>query len=242
MLKVKRIDILLVEQGLAETRERAKALVMLGWVFANGQRINKPGNSVNPEAAIEIRGKLPYVGRGGIKMSHALECFQLSVEGKIALDVGASTGGFTDCLLQRGSSHVYALDVGKGQIAYSLRQHSRVTVLDRVNARYPFALPEKVDLATVDVSFISLTKVLRTIATHVKLGGYLICLVKPQFEAKRFEVGRGGVIRNPLVHAVVLGRTIAWCLNNHFRLKNLTPSPITGNSGNHEFFLLLQQY
>lgn len=214
---------------------------MQGWVFADGQRVNKPGNAVSPRAEIKIRGKLQYVGRGGIKISHALKFFSLTVEDKIALDVGASTGGFTDCLLQRGAAHVYALDVGKGQLEYTLRKDPRVKVLEGYNARYTFCLPEMVDIATVDVSFISLTKVLCSVASHVKPHRHIVCLVKPQFEAKRSEVARGGVIRNPIVHAVVLGRTIAWCLNNNFRLLNMTPSPITGNSGNREFFLLLQR-
>ena len=241
MARGKRIDLLLVDRGLAETRERAQALVMEGLVYADGRRVPKPGSTVNPEAAIEVKGRLPYVSRGGIKLVHALERFQLSVRGKVALDVGASTGGFTDCLLQHGAVRVYALDVGKGQLDYRLRQDPRVTVLERMNARYPFSLPEEMDIATIDVSFISLTKVLPSVASHVKGGDPIICLVKPQFEAKRQEVGRGGVVRNPLVHATVLGRIIAWCLSSGFRLKDLTASPIIGDAGNREFFLLLQR-
>ena len=242
MPRGERIDRLLVERGLAETRERAQALVMEGLVYADGQRVPKPASSVKPEATIEVRGKLPYVSRGGIKLAHALQRFQLSVTGQVALDVGASTGGFTDCLLQHGAARVYALDVGRGQLDYSLRQDPRVKVIERINARYPFSLPEEVDIVTIDVSFISLTKVLPSVVSHVKRGSLILCLVKPQFEAKRREVGRGGVVRDPLVHAAVLGRITAWCIRNGFRVRDLTPSPITGDAGNREFFLLLQGY
>ena len=155
------------------------------------------------------------------------------------MDVGASTGGFTDCLLQHGAIRVYALDVGRGQLDYRLRQDPRVTVLERVNARYPFSLPEEMDIATIDVSFISLTKVLPSAASHVKERDTIICLVKPQFEARRAEVGRGGVVRDPRVHARVLGRVIAWAISNGFRLRDLVPSPITGDRGNREYSVLL---
>ena len=158
------------------------------------------------------------------------------------LDVGASTGGFTHCLLQAGAKKVYALDVGYGQLDYRLRQDPQVVVMERVNARYPFPLESVVDLATVDVSFISLTRVLPSVAAHLREGGPIVALVKPQFEARRDEVGRGGVIRDPRVHARVLGRVIAWAVNNSFRLIDLVPSPITGEQGNREFFILVSPY
>ena len=168
------------------------------------------------------------------------------MSGTVALDIGASTGGFTDCLLQRGARKVFALDVGHGQMDYRLRQDTRVVVAERMNARYRFSLPEsafsdeRVDLATIDVSFISTTKVIPSIAEHVQDGGPIIVLVKPQFEARREEVGRGGVIKDPLVHARVLGRVITWVVQAGFRLRNLTTSPIRGDAGNREFFLLLE--
>jgi 23S rRNA (cytidine1920-2'-O)/16S rRNA (cytidine1409-2'-O)-methyltransferase len=157
----------------------------------------------------------------------------------VALDVGASTGGFTHCLLQRGARRVYALDAGYGQLDYRLRQDPRVVSLERVNARYPFPLEEDVDLATVDVSFISITRVLPSVSSHLRRGGLIVGLVKPQFEARRAEVGRGGVVRDPRVHARVLGRVIAWAISNGFRLRDLVPSPITGDRGNREYFVLL---
>ena len=234
-----RIDLLLIEHALAETRKKAQALVMAGVVFVNGHRVPKPSTLVENNSSIEVRGKLEYVSRGGIKLAHALLQFGIIVRDKVALDVGASTGGFTDCLIQRSVQHVYALDVGKGQIAYTIRKNPKVTVIEKVNARYPFSLPEQIDLATIDVAFISLTNILNSVSTHLKAGGQIVCLVKPQFEARRSEVGRGGVIKDPSLHATILGRMIAWCTKNQFRVKNLTTSPITGEAGNKEFFLLL---
>jgi len=234
-----RIDLLLVKRALAGTSKRAQALVMAGVVFANGHRVPKPSALVENDSLIEVRGKLEYVSRGGIKLAHALLQFGIMVRDKIVLDVGASTGGFTDCLIQRAVQHVYALDVGKGQIAYTIRQNPKVTVIEKVNARYPFCLPEQIDLATIDVAFISLTNILKSVSTHLKADGQIVCLVKPHFEAKRTEVGRGGIIKDPSLHAAILGRMIAWCTKNQFRVKNLTTSPITGAAGNKEFFLLL---
>ena len=234
-----RIDLLLIKRALAESSKRAQALVMAGVVFANGHRVPNPSTLVENDSFIEVRGKLEYVSRGGIKLAHALLQFGIMVRDKIVLDVGASTGGFTDCLIQRAVQHVYALDVGKGQIAYTIRQNPKVTVIEKVNARYPFCLPEQIDLATIDVAFISLTNILKSVSTHLKADGQIVCLVKPHFEAKRTEVGPGGIIKDPSLHATILGRMIAWCTTNQFRVKNLTTSPITGGAGNKEFFLLL---
>ncbi|HEY92757.1 MAG TPA: TlyA family RNA methyltransferase [Dehalococcoidia bacterium] len=236
----RRIDSLMVERGLVESRAKAQALTMAGEVVVNGKAVIKPGTLVNEEAAITILEPPPFVSRGGLKLEHALDQFQLDVSSKVVADVGASTGGFTDCLLKHGASQVYAIDVGYGQLDYRLRQDSRVVVIDRVNARYPIPLPEKVDLTTIDVSFISVEKVIPSVARLLKDDGYLLVLIKPQFEAKRGEVGKGGVIKQPIVHARVLGRFIAWAIEHRFRLGGLVASPILGASGNKEFFILLR--
>ena len=237
----RRIDLLLVERGLAATRQRAQALLMAGRVTVDGRPVEKAGALVDAGARVEVEAPPPYVGRGGIKLAHALETFALDVRGATALDVGASTGGFTDCLLQHGAMRVYALDVGHGQLDLRLRQDPRVVVMERVNARYPFQLSETVDVATVDVSFISLVRVLPTVAEHVIGGGHIIALVKPQFEAQRRQVGKGGVVRDPRLHAAVLARLVVWAVNYGFRLRGLTPSPLLGDAGNREFFLLLER-
>jgi 23S rRNA (cytidine1920-2'-O)/16S rRNA (cytidine1409-2'-O)-methyltransferase len=230
----------MVARGLVVSRAKAQALIMVGEVTAAGKLIVKPGTLVNAEEIITVRKPPPFVGRGGIKLQYALDQFQIYVAGLVVADIGASTGGFTDCLLQRGASRVYAVDVGYGQLDYRLRQDSRVVVMDRVNARYPLALPEKIDMATVDVSFISVEKVIPSVAGLLKDDGYLLALIKPQFEAKKEEVGKGGVIKNSLVHATVLGRFIAWLVENGLRLKGLVSSPVLGASGNKEFFVLLK--
>lgn len=235
-----RIDSLLVDKGLVESRAKAQALIMAGEVTVDGKVAIKPGTLVDDEAAITILQPPPFVSRGGIKLDYALDQFQLDVRSKVAADIGASTGGFTDCLLKRGVSRVYAVDVGYGQLDYSLRRDSRVVVIDRVNARYPFSLPEKVDLATIDVSFISVEKVIPSVTELLKDNGCLIVLIKPQFEAGRREVGKGGVIKQPVVHARVLGRFIAWIIAHSFRLEGLVASPILGASGNREFLVLLK--
>lgn len=242
MAKKKRLDVLLVEREMVESRAKAQALIMAGEVMAGGAAMTKAGALVPVDAPISIRERPPFVGRGGVKLAHALKAFRLNPKGMTALDVGASTGGFTDCLLQRGARRVYALDVGRGQLDYGLRQDPRVTVMERVNAHYPFELPEKVDVATVDVSFISVTQVLPNVVSHVKRRGNVVALVKPQFEARRREVGRGGVVRDPLVHARVLGRVIRWVTEAGLRLRSITPSPILGAAGNREFFLHLSFY
>jgi len=236
-LSKKRIDSLLVERGLAESRTKAQALVMAGEVLVNGKAAVKAGTLVAEEAVIEVAEPPPFVGRGGLKLDYALEQFRIDVSSLVVADIGASTGGFTDCLLKRGADRVYAVDVGYGQLDYRLRQDSRVVVMERVNARYPVEIPEKVDMATIDVSFISVEKVIPSVAENLKEDGSFLVLIKPQFEAKRQEVGRGGVIRRPEVHARVLGRFIAWTVKHGFRLKGLVASPISGSSGNREFFV-----
>lgn len=246
----RRIDILLVERGLAESREKAHALILAGEVLVNERVIAKPATQVKADVPIRLRQKPPFVSRGGIKLAHALEQFHIDVDSQVALDVGTATGGFTDCLLKRGASRVYAVDVGYGQLDYRLRVDPRVVVMERINARYPFSLPEPVDLVTIDLSFISLEKVVPNVAKLVKPGGKLICLVKPQFEVGRAQVGKGGLVKDPLLHARVLGRFISWAIKwgaeeqgeyeKGFRLNGLTPSPILGASGNREFFVLLK--
>ena len=237
----KRADVLLVDRGLAESQEQAQALVMEGLVFTPAGRVSKPGTSLPDTAALEVRGRLPYVSRGGLKLAHALDSFGLPVNDLVGLDVGASTGGFTDCLLQRGARRVYAVDVGYGQLSYRLRQDPRVVVMEKLNARYSFSLPEAVDIITIDVSFISLTLVTPSVIRHLQDGRFVIALVKPQFEARPEEVGRGGVIKDPHVHARVLGRMIVWAVDQGLRVRNLCASPILGDAGNREFFLLLQK-
>ncbi len=235
----KRIDTLLVDRGLAPSREKARALLMAGEVLVEGRPVTKPGVTVPEDAPLVLKDRLPYVGRGGVKLARALDAFGISVEDATALDVGASTGGFTDCLLQRGARCVYAVDVGRGQMDHRLRQDPRVATMERVNARHPFPLPESVDLATVDVSFISLRLVLPEIARHLGPGRPVLALVKPQFEAERGEVGRGGVVRDAGAHARVLGRFLLWAIAHGYRIRDLTPSPIVGDAGNREFFVLL---
>ena len=242
MSRHRRLDVLVVERGMVESRAKAQALIMAGEVLVEGKAASKSGTLVSADASIELKERPPFVGRGGIKLAHALSEFGVDVAGATALDVGASTGGFTDCLLQAGSRRVYALDVGRGQLDYGLRQDSRVVVMEKVNAHYPFELPERVDFACVDVSFISLTKVLPNLFPHVKAGGAVVALVKPQFEARRREVGKGGVVRDPLIHAKVLGRVILWATEAGVRLRGVTASPILGAAGNREFFVHLGFY
>jgi len=230
----------MVAKGLVESRAKAQALLMAGEVVVAGKTITKSGTLVSEEAEVTILEPPPFVSRGGIKLEYALGQFQLDVSGKVVADIGASTGGFTDCLLQRGASRVYAVDVGYGQLDYRLRKDSRVVVMERTNARYPIPLPEKVDLATVDLSFISVKKVIPSVVKLLKDDAYLLVLIKPQFEAKREEVGKGGVIKEPLLHATVLGRFITWMVEHGLRLKGMVTSPILGSSGNKEFFVLLK--
>jgi 23S rRNA (cytidine1920-2'-O)/16S rRNA (cytidine1409-2'-O)-methyltransferase len=236
-----RLDNLLVERGLAESRAKAQALIMAGDVSVEGNPATKAGMLVDGSVEVALIEPPPFVGRGGIKLDYALNEFGLDISGRVVADIGASTGGFTDCLLKRGASRVYAIDVGYGQMDYRLRQDKRVVVMERINARYPFCLPENVDLVTVDVSFISVEKVIPSVANLLRDGGYLLVLLKPQFEAKKREVGKGGVIKEPQVQARILGRFVTWLASHGFRLGGLVASPILGASGNKEFFILLQR-
>jgi 23S rRNA (cytidine1920-2'-O)/16S rRNA (cytidine1409-2'-O)-methyltransferase len=234
-----RLDNLLVLRELAENEKMAQALIMAGKVTVSGKVITKPGTPVDENVSLELAEKLPYVSRGGIKLAHALDEFKLDVASLTAMDAGASTGGFTDCLLQSGARRVYAIDVGYGQLDYKLRQEPRVVVMERVNAHHPFSLPEKVNIATIDLSFISVTRVMPNVIEHLMEPGYIIVLFKPQFEAKRKEVPKGGVIKDPQVHARVLGRFIVWTTEHDLRLRGLVASPILGTKGNKEFLVFL---
>ncbi len=234
-MKKKRLDVLLVERGLVESRERGGRLIRAGEVLVDGQVVDKPGMRVAGGADIRLKARPPYVSRGGLKLEAALDSFTLQVAGAVAADVGASTGGFTDCLLQRGAKKVYAIDVGYGQLAWRLRQHPQVVVMERVNVRYLESLPEPIDLATVDVSFISLELVLPSVMGWLKPAGDIIALIKPQFEAGRAEVGRGGVVKDAEVHRGVLDKILAWALDHGLAVRGLMASPLKGPAGNVEF-------
>jgi len=237
----RRLDLLLVQRGLAPSREKAQAAILAGDVLVNGESVLRAAATVAEDARIELAAAPRYVGRGGEKLEHALRAFALDVRGLVALDVGASTGGFTDCLLQQGAARVYAVDVGYGQLDYRLREDPRVVVLERTNIRELAGLPapgEQPDLATIDVSFIGLEKVLPSVVRLLKPYARIVALVKPQFQAKRSEVRKGGVVKDPLVHATVLGRIVAWAAGQGLRFGGLTTSPLRGPAGNKEFFVL----
>jgi len=230
-----RIDKLLVERGLVKTRSQGKMLVMAGEVRVDGARAIKASTMVKPDAVIEIIAPAPYVGRGGYKLAAALQHFEINVTGQICADVGACTGGFTDVLLQSEAARVYAIDVGYGQLDWKLRQDSRVTVLERTNARYLASLPEQITFASIDVSFISLRLILPSVRGWLADGGEIVALIKPQFEAGRQLVGKGGIVRSPAVHAQVLWDVLSWSHENGLRPTGLMRSPITGAEGNVEF-------
>ena len=234
----KRLDLLLVERGLEESRQRAQALIMSGQVFVNGQRWDKPGMAAPGDAAVEIRGdRLPYVSRGGLKLEKAMQCFPITLTNKTAADIGASTGGFTDCMLQNGAKRVYAVDVGYGQLAWSIRNDPRVVCLERTNARYLTAeqIPEPLDFASIDVSFISLGLILPALRPLMAPSGQVAALVKPQFEAGKDKVGKKGVVRDPAVHLEVLERFLVHAGEARFTVKGLDFSPIRGPEGNIEY-------
>lgn len=235
-----RLDILLVQKGLAETREKARALIMAGLVSVGQQKATKAGSFFPDTASITVKETPEFVSRGGVKLAAALDHFNIDPTGAVAVDVGASTGGFTDCLLKRGAALVYAVDVGHGQLAYSLRIDPRVVVMERVNARKGISLPEQVDIATADVSFISLKLIVPSVAPVLKRPGELVLLFKPQFEVGRGKVGKGGVVRDPLIHAQALGDFLLWAIAHGYRLLGLIPSPILGDAGNREFFVYLK--
>jgi 23S rRNA (cytidine1920-2'-O)/16S rRNA (cytidine1409-2'-O)-methyltransferase len=235
-----RADQLLVSRGLAESRSRAQALIMAGAVFSGERKIAKAGDLLAEDAALEVRGKdHPWVSRGGVKLAHGLVHFGFDLTCAVGLDVGSSTGGFTDVLLSRGAAKVYAVDVGTNQLAWKLRQDPRVVVLEQTNARYLSAeqVPEPVDIIVCDASFISLAKVLEAPLKLAKAGAKLMALIKPQFEAGREEVGKGGVVRDPAVHERVCGEAAKWVESQGWTVLGITPSPISGPEGNVEFLL-----
>ena len=235
-----RADQLLVDRGLAESRSKAQALILAGLVFSGERRIDKAGQPLAPDSELEVRGKdHPWVSRGGIKLAHALEHFGWDVTDAVALDVGASTGGFTDVLLQRGARKVFAVDVGTNQLAWKLRQDPRVVVHEQTNARYltDAVVTEPVDLIVCDASFIGLAKVLDRALEFARPGGRLIALVKPQFEADRSESGKSGGVRDAQVHDRVCAAAADWLVSRGWRVEGITPSPITGPEGNVEFLL-----
>src|SRR5215475_1732648 len=235
-----RLDMALVERGLAETRAAAQRLVMAGLVFSGDKRLDKAGQSIAADTALEVRGQPhPYVSRGGLKLEKALDHFAIAVTGRIALDVGSSTGGFTDVLLSRGAVKVYAVDVGTNQLAWKLRQDRRVVVHEQTNARtLNFNIvPEPVDIVVCDASFIGLAKVLDAPLKLARPGARLIALIKPQFEAGREEVGKGGVVRDPAIHERVCAEAAEWVASQGWKVLGITPSPITGPEGNVEFLL-----
>ena len=234
----KRLDVLLHERGLSESRQRAQADIMGGWVYVDGQQVLKAGTAVSEEAVIEVRGQaIPYVSRGGLKLAKAMDVFGLDLTGMICADIGASTGGFSDCMLQHGAAKVYAVDTGYGKLAWKLRTDERVVPLERTNARYLTheQIPEELDLASVDVSFISLRLILPALRGVLGPGGQVVCLVKPQFEAGKEKVGKKGVVRDPKVHLEVLEHFLVHADEADFTVKDMTFSPIRGPEGNIEY-------
>lgn len=240
-----RLDVLLVKRNLAESREKAKALIMSGIVYVNGQKEDKAGTTFEETAPIEVRGStLKYVSRGGLKLEKAMDRFGVRLDGKICMDVGASTGGFTDCMLQNGAVKVYSVDVGHGQLAWKLRNDERVVCMEKTNVRYvtPEDIADPIGFASIDVSFISLTKVLEPVKALLEDNGQIVCLIKPQFEAGREKVGKKGVVREPAVHLEVIDMVIDYALSIGFEALNLEFSPIKGPEGNIEYLLYLQKH
>ncbi len=239
-----RLDVLLVNRGLAPSREKAKAMIMEGNVFVDQQREDKAGASFDVEAKIEVRGNtLKYVSRGGLKLEKAMTHFGITLDGKVCMDIGASTGGFTDCMLQNGAVKVYAVDVGYGQFAWKLRQDERVVCMEKTNIRYvtPEDIADRLDFASVDVSFISLTKVLGPARALLTDNGEMVCLIKPQFEAGREKVGKKGVVRDKAVHEEVIEKVISFAMEIGFEVLNLEYSPIKGPEGNIEYLVYIRK-
>ena len=237
-----RLDVLLVQRGLAPSREKAKTMIMEGNVFVDQQREDKAGSFFDVEAKIEVRGNtLRYVSRGGLKLEKAMEAFGLDLSGCVCMDIGASTGGFTDCMLQNGAAKVYAVDVGYGQFAWKLRQDPRVVCMEKTNIRYvtPDQIGEPLDFASVDVSFISLTKVLGPVKALLREGAQMVCLIKPQFEAGKDKVGKKGVVREQSTHREVIEKVIAYARGLGFRVLHLDYSPVKGPEGNIEYLVHL---
>lgn len=240
-----RLDVLLVKKGLAESREKAKAIIMSGIVYVNDQKEDKAGTTFEETAKLEVRGStLKYVSRGGLKLEKAMSHFGVKLEGKVCMDVGASTGGFTDCMLQNGAVKVYAVDVGHGQLAWKLRNDPRVICMEKTNIRYvvPEDIKEKVEFASIDVSFISLTKVLGPVKKLLTEEGQIVCLIKPQFEAGREKVGKKGVVREKSTHVEVIQMVIGFAVDIGFEVLGLEFSPIKGPEGNIEYLLYLQNH
>ncbi len=238
-----RLDVLLVKRGLADSREKAKAVIMAGEVFVDQQREDKAGQTFPVSVNIEVRGKkMKYVSRGGYKLERALESFPICLEGKTCMDVGSSTGGFTDCMLQNGARFVYAIDVGTNQLAWKLRQDERVKSMEKTNIRYvePSDIGEKIDFVSIDVAFISLTKVLGPVKELMREGGQIVCLIKPQFEAGREKVGKKGVVRDPAVHEEVIRMVTGYAGGLGFRIRDIDHSPIRGPEGNIEYLLYME--
>ena len=239
-----RLDVLLIERGFFDSREKAKAVIMAGEVFVNGQREDKAGSKFDREAEIEVKGKvLKYVSRGGLKLEKTVEVYGLNLMDKTCIDIGSSTGGFTDCMLQNGAAKVYAIDVGTNQLAWKLREDKRVVSMEKTNIRYVTEedIPEKADFASVDVSFISLTKVLPAAVNLLKDEACMVCLIKPQFEAGREKVGKKGVVRDFSVHKEVIELVINFAIGLNFFIKGLTFSPVKGPEGNIEYLLYMQK-
>ena len=240
-----RLDVLLVSRGLAESREKAKAIIMSGNVYVDGQKEDKAGSNFPAEAVIEVRGNtLKYVSRGGLKLEKAMENFDVTLAGKICMDVGSSTGGFTDCMLQNGAVKVYAVDVGHGQLAWKLRNDELVVCMEKTNIRYvtPEDVADKINFSSIDVSFISLTKVLGPVKELLSDDGQIVCLIKPQFEAGREKVGKHGVVRDSAVHLEVIEKVIDFAISIGFEVLNLEFSPVKGPEGNIEYLLHLQKH
>ena len=242
--KKQRLDVLLVEKGLAPSREKAKAIIMAGIVYVDGNKEDKAGTTFPENAVIEVKGKtLPYVSRGGLKLEKAMEQWGFLLDGMICMDIGASTGGFTDCMLQNGATKVYSVDVGQGQLAWKLRNDERVVCMEQTNFRYvtPEDIPDALDFASVDVSFISLTKILIPARNLLKTGGQMVCLIKPQFEAGRGKVGKNGVVREPQIHEEVIRKIIDYADSIGFEVLHLEYSPIKGPEGNIEYLLHIRK-
>lgn len=239
-----RLDVLLVKRNLAESREKAKAIIMAGSVFVDGEREDKAGSSFPVDVRIEVKGHaLPYVSRGGLKLEKALANFDVTVEGKVCTDVGSSTGGFTDCMLQNGAVKVFAIDVGRGQLDWKLRQDERVVCMEKTNIRYvtPEDIGEPVDFSSIDVSFISLTKVLGPIRDYLRSEGEIVALIKPQFEAGREKVGKKGVVREKSTHHEVIEKVAQYANSIGFEVLNIDFSPIKGPEGNIEYLIHLRK-
>ena len=239
-----RLDVALCERGLVQSREKAKALIMSGIVYVNNQKCDKAGDTVKPEDNIEVRGEtLRYVSRGGLKLEKAVESFALSLEDCVCADIGASTGGFTDCMLQNGAKKVYAIDVGYGQLAWKLRTDERVINLERTNFRYVTheQVPDELDFASVDVSFISLSHILPVMRELLREGGRAVCLIKPQFEAGKENVGKKGVVRDKKVHVAVIEKICSLVAENKFSLLGLDFSPVKGPEGNIEYLCYIEK-